>query len=71
MLWILILMKIIKPQTNNIGEKIKIARISMGLSQREFAKLIGSYPSTVSDCELGRHTPTSKWVEMLKKYINL
>lgn len=60
---------IIKPQINNIGEKIKIARISMGLSQREFAKLIGSYPSTVSDWELGRHTPTEKWMKVLNKYI--
>lgn len=60
---------IIKPQANNIGEKIRIARMSMGLSQREFAKLLGTYASTVSDWELGRHTPTGKWIEVLSKYI--
>jgi transcriptional regulator with XRE-family HTH domain len=60
---------IIKPQANNIGEKIKIARISMGLSQREFAKLLGTYASTVSDWELGRHVPSEKWIEVLSKYI--
>jgi DNA-binding XRE family transcriptional regulator len=44
-------------------EKIKFYRLTHGLSQENFAKLIGVDKTTVAKWELGKHMPLKKLVE--------
>jgi hypothetical protein len=47
----------LRPAPATVGERLKRRREALGLSQREFAKKIGVYPSTIQRWELGQRKP--------------
>jgi len=49
--------------TDNIVERMKTYRLTHGLSQEKFAKLIGVDETTVAKWERGKHTPSKKILE--------
>ena len=51
--------------TDNIIEKIKLYRLTRGLSQERFAKLIGVDETTVASWERGEHEPSKKLIKKL------
>lgn len=50
-----------------IGNKIKKIRISLGMNQKEFAKIIGSNVSALSNWENGRNKPNMKKLSNIAK----
>ena len=51
--------------TDNIVERMKVHRLTHGLSQEKFAKLIGVDETTVAKWERGEHKPIKKLVKKL------
>ncbi len=49
------------------NEKIREIRIAFGLTQEEFARVIGCKQSTLSDYEIGRHKPSIKIAKSIIK----
>jgi DNA-binding XRE family transcriptional regulator len=46
--------------TDNIVERMKLYRLTHGLSQEKFAKLVGVDETTVAKWERGKHKPLKK-----------
>ena len=54
-----------------IGEMIRVRRLSREMSQEELAKLCGVSPSTISMYEMGRRRPKDAIVEALADAFNV
>lgn len=54
-----------------IGERIKEARKSMGMTQRELADLIGAKHNSVSDWENNKNKPDADTIERLCETLDL
>jgi len=52
-----------------LGERIKIARQSLGMTGRELAKKLGIHPDTLYGWERDEHNPTKKSRERLEEFI--
>ncbi len=53
----------------NLGQKIRKARMDKGLLQRELAEQIGVTKDTVRNWEIGRTEPIGGSVEKIKEFI--
>ncbi|MGG7058743.1 helix-turn-helix domain-containing protein [Clostridium tertium] len=58
-------------KANNLGEKIRIARLTKGITLAELAKLTGTSRKTISDFEKGKSKPQARTVNRLVKYLKL
>ncbi len=56
-----------KIDENNIVETMKRYRLSHGLSQKKFAKLLLTDQKTITMWEVGRHVPSMKLVERFSR----
>jgi len=56
-------------ETIPLGEKIRAARIALGMSQQELADAVGVSAATVSNWEKGRSMPRTKNLEEVEKII--
>ena len=52
---------------DNVMEKMKLYRLTHGMSQMKFAKLLSVDQKTVAMWEVGKHTPSMKLVERFLK----
>ena len=52
----------------NLGEKIKVYRHTLGLSQKELARQIEIDPSTIGNWEKNKSNQTKKLYEKLKVF---
>ena len=50
---------IIRSGGENVNERIKLLRETLGISQEEFGRRIGSPRNTIATYELGRRTPSN------------
>lgn len=55
----------------NIGERIKILRRTLNLTQTEFASRIGSVQNTVTGYESGRRNPSAPVVSLICREFNV
>jgi len=53
-----------------LGERIKIARQSFGMTGRELANELGIHPDTLYSWEKGEHKPSKELWERLEEYLN-
>lgn len=51
-----------------IGETIKEVRLKAGMTQVEFAKILGSSQAAISECENGTKTPSLKFSQKIVKF---
>jgi len=58
-------------KTDNIIEQMKSYRLTHGLSQEKFAKLIGVDETTVAKWERGEHEPSKKLIKKLSMLFHL
>jgi transcriptional regulator with XRE-family HTH domain len=58
------------PEPETFGEYIRKLRILKGWSQRELARKIGSYPTTIIGWEKDRNIPARKWIIKLIKTLS-
>lgn len=50
-----------------LGEKVRLRRTLLGISQRKLSRLIGASQSYISEVENNNHTPTAKMLGALAK----
>jgi DNA-binding transcriptional regulator YiaG len=55
-------------KSDNMIEQMKLYRLTHGLSQEKFAKLVGVDETTVAKWERGEHTPTHKLIERISTF---
>lgn len=55
----------------NTGEKIQAERLGQDMRQAVLARLIRSAPSTISDIERGRKTPSWAMVQKIAKALRV
>ena len=56
--------------SSNIIEQMKLYRLTHGMSQERFAKLVGEDETTVAQWERGEHKPTRKLIKRLSAFFN-
>jgi transcriptional regulator with XRE-family HTH domain len=54
-------------EPESFGEKLKIRRLKLGLSQRKLATIFGIDPGTLGSWEGGRHKPTKESRELIDR----
>lgn len=54
-----------------IGEEVKTARLTKGLTQDELAELVGISRNYISDIERGHYTPSVKTLAAIAKALNI
>jgi transcriptional regulator with XRE-family HTH domain len=52
-------------ESDNVIERIKLYRLTRGMSQEKFANLIGVDETTVAKWERGEHEPSKKLIKKL------
>jgi DNA-binding XRE family transcriptional regulator len=55
------------PAANSLPERLAMARMALGLSQRKMAETLGVDPATIQDWEAGRHQPIKKSLEVIRR----
>lgn len=57
--------------TDNVGQRIRKLRLSLGLTQEQFGTIIGNKNTTVANWENGHKTPLLKTLEKIIDTLNL
>jgi transcriptional regulator with XRE-family HTH domain len=60
-----------KSLENEIGLRIKLARIRAGLKQKELAEMVGMHPMSISQIESGRRSTTIAQLLEIAKALNV
>jgi transcriptional regulator with XRE-family HTH domain len=55
-------------KSDNIIERMKLYRLTHGLSQERFAKLVGVDETTVASLKRGEHVPSNKTIKKLSEF---
>jgi transcriptional regulator with XRE-family HTH domain len=59
------------PAASSLSERLATARRALGLSQRKMAAKLGVDPATLMGWEAGRHQPTGKSLNLIKRALQL
>ena len=54
-----------------LGKQIRKYRENLGLSQEEFSEMIDVSRNTISRIETGKHLPTAKNLDKIRKVVNI
>jgi transcriptional regulator with XRE-family HTH domain len=57
------------PEPNTIPERLATVRRALGLSQRKMAGKLGVDPGTLMGWEAGRHQPTRKSLDLIRRIL--
>jgi transcriptional regulator with XRE-family HTH domain len=57
------------PPTSSFSERLSNVRRTLGLSQRKMAAKLGVDPATLMGWEAGRHQPTGKSLDLIRKVL--
>ena len=57
------------PAASSLPERLATKRRALGLSQRKMAEKLGVDPATLMGWEAGRHQPTEKSLELIRKVV--
>jgi DNA-binding XRE family transcriptional regulator len=58
------------PSGDSLPQQIKARRLALGLSFKRLGNVVGMDESTLRSWESGRRTPTKKFLEMVKLFLD-
>jgi transcriptional regulator with XRE-family HTH domain len=59
------------PAASSLPERLVTARRALGLSQRKMAAKLGVGPATLMGWEAGRHQPTEKILDVIRRVLQI